>query len=35
MQWLVLTCFVAQDFNLMSTALSHFAPFMADFKKNL
>ena len=25
----------AQDFNLMATTLSHFAPLMADFKKNL
>ena len=24
-----------QDFNLMATTLSHFAPLMADFKKNL
>jgi hypothetical protein len=31
---LLLLC-ALQDFNLMSTALSHCAPMMADFKKNL
>jgi hypothetical protein len=32
---LLLLCAPLQDFNLMSTALSHCAPMMADFKKNL
>ena len=31
----LLTCRFCQDFNLMATTLSHFAPLMADFKKNL